>query len=219
MKDTLEIIHNACSFTDKQFIKFQELPEMVPEGETPSSVTIIALGSNVDGMRPGDRVEVVGIYRVNASKLQKNQSIVFSIYNAYIDMISFNRVEEKTSKIMDEQESMILYSDEDKDLFHQMADSPTIIHDLIKSFAPSIYGHEEVKKGLLAQLFGGSKKDFAAMGRGRFRSDINICLVGDPSTAKSQLLQQVHKISPRGIYTSGRGSSAVGLTANVRKDP
>lgn len=68
-------------------------------------------------------------------------------------------------------------------------------------------------------MFAGCKKDFSGLGRARFRSDINICLVGDPSTAKSQLLQQVHKISPRGIYTSGRGSSAVGLTANVRKDP
>ena len=68
-------------------------------------------------------------------------------------------------------------------------------------------------------MFGGTKKDLKDAGRGRFRSDVNICLVGDPSTAKSQLLQQVYKIAPRGIYTSGRGSSAVGLTANVKKDP
>ena len=100
-----------------------------------------------------------------------------------------------------------------------MANRPNIIQDLINSFAPSIYGHEEVKKGILSQIFGGAKKDFSQAGRGRFRSDINICLVGDPSTAKSQLLQQVYKIAPRGIYTSGRGSSAVGLTANVKKDP
>lgn len=100
-----------------------------------------------------------------------------------------------------------------------MAEKYSVINDLVKSFAPSIFGHEDVKKGILAQLFGGSIKEFTEIGRGRFRSDINICLVGDPSTAKSQLLQQVYKIAPRGIYTSGRGSSAVGLTANVRKDP
>jgi DNA replication licensing factor MCM4 len=104
-------------------------------------------------------------------------------------------------------------------MFARIADSPTVIKDLIDSFAPSIFGHEEVKKGILTQLFAGTKKNFNAQGRSNFRSDINICLVGDPSTAKSQLLQQVYKISPRGIYTSGRGSSAVGLTANVRKDP
>ena len=100
-----------------------------------------------------------------------------------------------------------------------MASRGNIINDLVDSFAPSIYGHEDIKKGILTQLFGGTVKEFKEMGRGRFRSDINICLVGDPSTAKSQLLQQVYKIAPRGIYTSGRGSSAVGLTANVRKDP
>ena len=100
-----------------------------------------------------------------------------------------------------------------------MARDPNIIDNLVASFSPSIYGQEDVKKGILAQLFGGSKKDFSNVGRSRFRSDINICLVGDPSTAKSQLLQQVYKIAPRGVYTSGKGSSAVGLTANVRKDP
>jgi len=100
-----------------------------------------------------------------------------------------------------------------------MASKDTIIEDLVDSFAPSIFGHEDIKKGILAQLFGGTKKSIGETGKGRFRSDINVCLVGDPSTAKSQLLQQVYKIAPRGIYTSGRGSSAVGLTANVRKDP
>jgi len=72
--------------------------------------------------------------------------------------------------------------------------------------------------GILAQLFGGTKKNLGEYNVGRFRSDINICLLGDPSTAKSQFLQQVNKLAPRSIYTSGRGSSAVGLTANVRRD-
>eukprot|EP00919_Chromeraceae_sp_WS-2016_P010858 GHVR01025407.1.p1 GENE.GHVR01025407.1~~GHVR01025407.1.p1 ORF type:complete len:141 (-),score=13.27 GHVR01025407.1:2526-2948(-) len=113
---------------------------------------------------------------------------------------------------------LTVFNDDDKIRFSKMADQGSIINDLVASFAPSIYGHQDIKKGILAQLFGGTKK-FNENGRARFRSDINICLVGDPSTAKSQVLQQVHKIAPRGIYTSGRGSSAVGLTANVRKDP
>ena len=109
-----------------------------------------------------------------------------------------------------------------------MADDPDIIDKLVKSFAPSIHGHKSIKKGILAQLFGGTKKKQDMNNDrnhqknnepSRCRSDINICLVGDPSTAKSQVLQQVYKIAPRGIYTSGRGSSAVGLTANVKKDP
>ena len=76
-----------------------------------------------------------------------------------------------------------------------------------------------MKKGILCQLFGGTQKNFSKIGRGRFRSEVNCLLVGDPSTAKSQLLSYVHQIAPRGIYTSGKGSSAVGLTAYVTKDP
>ena len=86
-------------------------------------------------------------------------------------------------------------------------------------FAPSIWENDDVKKGALLQLFGGSNKHFSQTGRGRFRGEINVLLAGDPSTAKSQILQYVHKIAPRGIYTSGKGSSAVGLTAYVSKDP
>ena len=119
---------------------------------------------------------------------------------------------------------------------------------LSNSSAPSIYENDDIKKGILLQLFGGSRKDFENTGHGRFRADINILLCGDPGTSKSQLLQvmglgqckcgvesvsdsvplslhcyvdvqYVHNLMPRGQYTSGKGSSAVGLTAYVTRDP
>ena len=100
-----------------------------------------------------------------------------------------------------------------------MSEKKNIYDLLVGSLAPSIWENEDVKKGILCQLFGGTRKDFTAQGRGRFRSEINTLLIGDPSTAKSQILGYVHQIAPRGIYTSGKGSSAVGLTAYVTKDP
>ena len=96
---------------------------------------------------------------------------------------------------------------------------PHIYEILVDSLAPNIWENEDVKRGLLLQLFGGVGKDFTSSGQGKFRGDINVLLVGDPSTAKSQLLQYVHNLSPRGIYTSGKGSSVVGLTAYITKDP
>jgi DNA replication licensing factor MCM4 len=101
----------------------------------------------------------------------------------------------------------------------ELASQPDIYQKLIASFAPSIYEMDDVKKGLLCQLFGGSTKGKDGAQSGKFRGDINVLLVGDPGVSKSQLLQYVHKIAPRGIYTSGKGSSAVGLTAYVTKDP
>lgn len=74
-------------------------------------------------------------------------------------------------------------------------------------------------QGILLQLFGGTRKDFSQTGRGNFRAEVNILLCGDPGTSKSQLLQYVFNLVPRGQYTSGKGSSAVGLTAYVMKDP
>lgn len=74
-------------------------------------------------------------------------------------------------------------------------------------------------QGILLQLFGGTRKDFSQTGRGNFRAEVNILLCGDPGTSKSQLLQYVYNLVPRGQYTSGKGSSAVGLTAYVMKDP
>ncbi|KAF6777174.1 hypothetical protein AHF37_03518 [Paragonimus kellicotti] len=103
--------------------------------------------------------------------------------------------------------------------FRSLAAKPDLYERLAAAIAPTIYENEDVKKGLLLQLFSGTRKDFTAKGRGEFRSEINILLCGDPGTSKSQLLQYVYRLTPRGQYTSGKGSSAVGLTAFVTKDP
>lgn len=100
-----------------------------------------------------------------------------------------------------------------------MSKKPDIYERLARGIAPSIYENEDIKKGILLQLFGGTKKDFTEVGRGSFRSEINILLCGDPGTSKSQLLQYIYSLVPRSQYTSGKGSSAVGLTAYITKDP
>ncbi|ORY28001.1 MCM2/3/5 family-domain-containing protein [Naematelia encephala] len=104
----------------------------------------------------------------------------------------------------------------------ELSRHPDIYDMLARSMAPSIYEMDDVKKGILLQLFGGTNKSIARGGGGggpRYRGDINVLMVGDPGTSKSQILQYVHKIAPRGVYTSGKGSSAVGLTAYVTRDP
>jgi DNA replication licensing factor MCM4 len=212
-RDSLQILHNLCSFTDKQYLKLQELPELVTEGETPSSLTVIAYDGNVDGFRPGDRLELIGIFRAQPGQVDRYKGTLRTLFNTYLDLISFNPLNQQRLG----QPRNTTFSDHEKLRFLQFADGPDVLNRLVSSFAPSIFGHDLVKKGILTQLFGGTRK--TVPGRGQTRSDINICLIGDPSTAKSQFLQQVHRIAPRSVYTSGRGSSAVGLTAHVRRDP
>jgi DNA replication licensing factor MCM4 len=100
-----------------------------------------------------------------------------------------------------------------------ISQSDDIVDLLVRSFAPSIVDMDDVKLGLLCQLFGGANKNYADDEMGKFRGELNVLLIGDPGTSKSQLLQYVHKVAPRGIYTSGKGSSAVGLTAYITRDP
>lgn len=92
-KDTFQIIHKYCNFTDKQYIKLQELPEYVPEGQTPTSMSIICYDNNVNGMRPGDRVEIVGLYRCQAKKVNRTRSNLESVFHTYTDLISFRILE------------------------------------------------------------------------------------------------------------------------------
>lgn len=105
------------------------------------------------------------------------------------------------------------------ELLRNLSQKPDVYDRLARAIAPSIYENTDIKKGILLQLFGGTKKTHVSLGRQNFRSELHLLLCGDPGTSKSQLLQYVYNLVPRSQYTSGRGSSAVGLTAYVTKDP
>jgi DNA replication licensing factor MCM4 len=242
---TFQIVHNECTFLDKQVLKLQETPELVPEGETPQNVAVTCHEWLVDQVRPGDRVEVTGIFRATTVKPMANWRQCFSVYRTYIDAISITseaagRIDQPVEDIDSLLKEGVPSLAEKKDLdpetnkeddikwnlkvraLAQEQDGDgarTVVGKLVQSFAPSIFEEDEVKKGLLCQLFGGTPKALNTTTKGRCRPEINTLLCGDPSTAKSQLLQYAYKLAPRGVYTSGKGSSAVGLTASINKDP
>jgi DNA replication licensing factor MCM4 len=217
-KACFELVHNRSIFNDKQHVKLQETPDTMPEGETPLNVHLCCYDELVDHIKPGDRVEVVGIFRAQGIRLNPKQRTTRSIYRTYVDVVSFEKSKNKEFNLMEDGQDIAI-SDEMRREIENLTKNPDIYNLLVDSLAPSIWENDDVKKGLLLQLFGGVNKDFATSGRGRFRGDINVLLVGDPSTAKSQLLQYVNGLAPRGIYTSGKGSSVVGLTAYITKDP
>jgi DNA replication licensing factor MCM4 len=206
--------HNLCLFEDKQIIRVQEAPENLAEGETPVTASVVVYGSWVDFVVPGDRVVVSGIMRAAPVRLNSNTRIIRSVFRVHLDAVNLEKTS-KSSKLSDEE---LLQMDDQQtlDSIHRLARRHDIDEILVRSLAPSVFGHEDVKRGILCLLFGGSAKDFK---HGRFRSELNVMMCGDPGVAKSQLLTQVHRISPRGIYTSGKGSSSVGLTAFVVRDP
>jgi DNA replication licensing factor MCM4 len=228
-KLSFELIHNRCLYNDKQHVKIQETPEHMPEGETPITIHLCCYDRLVDFIKPGDRCEVVGIFRAQGLRINPRIRNTKSTFRTYIDVVSFTKYSKKRLVSEDDENDQDFknisnelneeYLDKLKREIEKLKKDPRIYEILVESLAPSIWENEDVKKGLLLQLFGGVSKDFTKSGRGRFRGDINVLLVGDPSTAKSQLLQYVHNLAPRGIFTSGKGSSVVGLTAYVTKDP
>lgn len=216
---SLVLIHNRCIFSDKQVIKIQETPDSIPDGQTPHSVSLCVYDSLVDGVRPGDRVQVTGIFRSAPVRVSQNQRRLKSLFRTYIDVVHLERNEQDRlhSGSVDSPDLILTCESSELEHFRQIAANPHLYDQLCRSLAPSIWGMETVKRSLLLQLFGGVSK---VLGRGgiRYRGDINILLAGDPGVSKSQLLQRIHKLAPRGIYTSGKGSSAVGLTAYITRD-
>uniref|UniRef100_A0A914CBQ2 DNA replication licensing factor MCM3 n=3 Tax=Acrobeloides nanus TaxID=290746 RepID=A0A914CBQ2_9BILA len=203
-KNPLETEFGLSVYKDHQLFSIQELPETAPPGQLPRSIDVIADDDLSDRCKPGDRVRVIGLFRV----LPNKQGGV-STGNFRSVLISNNI--QLLSKELQPQ-----FDNEDIRNIRRMSKNKDIFEILARSLAPSIYGHEEVKKAILCLSLGGCEK---ILDNGtRLRGDINVLLIGDPSVAKSQLLRYVLHTAPRAIATTGRGSSGVGLTAAVTTD-
>ncbi|KAL7082762.1 hypothetical protein ACP275_14G121900 [Erythranthe tilingii] len=226
-RNFMAIVHNIGRFGDKQVVRLQETPDEMPEGVTPHTVNLLLHNKLVDAGKPGDRVEVTGIYMASSVRVGQTQRTVKSMYKTCIHCVHIKTTDKAGMNVDDPMETengasnkdvgSTLDHENEVEKLKELSIQLDIYERLTRSLAPNIWELDDVKKGLLCQLFGGNALKLPS--GASLRGDINILLVGDPGTSKSQLLQYIHKLSPRGIYTSGRGSSAVGLTAYVAKDP
>lgn len=196
-------MESLSKFVDIQELTIQERPEDLPAGQLPRQVKLeITRDDLIDVARAGDLVEVVGILRTRAT----SSAIKQRIFSMYLDV---NYIETLNKDVSE----MVITPDEEQEITN-LAMDPNI-HDLIiNSIAPSIYGNHTIKEGIAYLLFGGVKKEMIDI---TTRGEMNILLIGDPATAKSQLLWATAGISPRAVFASGRGASAAGLTASVVK--
>ncbi|KAJ1955649.1 minichromosome maintenance protein 5 [Linderina pennispora] len=208
--DPFEIVTDKCQFVDQQTLKVQEAPDLIPVGELPRHIVMSADRSLTNRVFPGSRVTITGIFTVYQSKNVKGTSAV-AIRQPYLRVVGI-----EINKSGNSFTKRIFTPEEEREMT-ALSRTPGIYEKFASSIAPSIYGNEDIKKSIACLLFGGSKKTLPdGM---RLRGDINVLMLGDPGTAKSQLLKFVEKVSPISIYTSGKGSSAAGLTASVIKDP
>jgi len=195
-------------YRNYQKITLQESPGTVPAGRLPRHREVILLWDLIDSAKPGEEIEVTGIYRNNydAQLNNRNGFPVFAtileanhVVQAHDQMAGFSLTEENEREI------------------RALSRDPQIVNKIIASIAPSIYGHTDIKTAVALSLFGGVGKE--APGKHKIRGDINILLLGDPGTAKSQVLKYIEKTAHRAVFATGQGASAVGLTASVRRDP
>jgi len=205
-KGPFDFIQEESTFIDVQRIRIQERPEDLPPGQLPRWLNIELAGRDiVDLARPGDHVAVVGTVRAAATTVPRIGKL--RVFRLHLDA---NYVDVKSKE-----PEALLTSPEDEKRIHEIARDPWVHRTVIRSIAPSIYGYEHIKEAIMYLLFGGVLKQLPDI---TIRGDMNLLLVGDPGTAKSQLLQYVARIAPRGLYTSGRGTTAAGLTAAVLRE-
>ncbi|KAJ4826063.1 MCM DNA helicase complex subunit [Turnera subulata] len=195
-------------YRNYQKLTLQESPGIVPAGRLPRHKEVILLNDLIDCARPGEEIEVTGIY-TNNFDLSLNTKNGFPVFATVIEA---NYITKKQDLF-----SAYKLTQEDKDQIDKLSKDPRIGERIIKSIAPSIYGHDDIKTAIALAMFGGQEKNVE--GKHRLRGDINVLLLGDPGTAKSQFLKYVEKTGQRAVYTTGKGASAVGLTAAVHKDP
>ncbi|KAF9767961.1 minichromosome maintenance protein 5 [Fusarium sp. DS 682] len=210
--DPYFVVHEKSGFVDQQIIKLQEAPDQVPVGELPRHVLISADRYLTNRVVPGSRCTVMGIFSIYQNKASKNSSNggAVAIRTPYLRAVGIQTDIDQAAK------GNATFSEEEEQEFLELSRRPDIYNVMADCIAPSIYGNRDIKKAILCLLLGGSKK-ILPDGM-KLRGDINVLLLGDPGTAKSQLLKFVEKAAPISIYTSGKGSSAAGLTASVQRD-
>ncbi|KAJ3019563.1 MCM DNA helicase complex subunit [Thoreauomyces humboldtii] len=192
------------AYRDYQTVSLQEMPERAPAGQLPRPLDVILDDDLADRVKPGDRVQIVGVFR----SLGKNAASVSAIFKT---VILANNIRHLAKEIQQP-----LVTEGDIQDIRKIGRRDNVFELLSTSLAPSIYGHDYIKKAILLLLLGGMEKNL--QNGTHLRGDINMLLIGDPSTAKSQMLRFVLNIAPLAIATTGRGSSGVGLTAAVTQD-
>jgi replicative DNA helicase Mcm len=210
----LEMDPESSLFIDFQLVRLQELPEDLPAGQLPHYIEVTVMSDLVDQCRPGDRIILTGMIRIEQEQLvpqAKTSLFRLRMEGNNIEYLGGRAGSKDTRSV-----ERILISTEDERQIRTIASKPDAYEKLIASFAPHIYGHEPIKEAILLLIVGSVTKRLED-GSTR-RGDINVLLVGDPGTAKSEMLKFTAKIAPRGLYTSGRGSTAAGLTAAVIRD-
>ena len=201
-----EFAQEESTFIDSQDLRLQEKPEDLPPGQLPRTLAVKLVGDDiVDVARPGDHVGIVGIVRAFAPSLMGMGKLRTFILQLDANSIEVLGKEPETSPPTPEEEEKM----------RALAKDPWVHRKIISSIAPSIFGYEHIKEAIMYLLFGGVSKTLPDV---NIRGEMNALLIGDPGTAKSQLLQYVARIAPRGLYTSGRGTTAAGLTAAVVRE-
>ncbi|HYY67762.1 MAG TPA: ATPase, partial [Nitrososphaeraceae archaeon] len=210
----LEMDPDNSFFSDFQMVRLQELPEDLPAGQLPHYVEVTVMGDLVDRCRPGDRIMLTGIVRIEQEQISpqvKSSLFRLRMEGNNIEYLGGHAGTKDTRTF-----ERIAISTENEKQILAIASKTDAYDKLIASFAPHVYGHEVIKEAILLLIVGSVTKKLED-GSTR-RGDINALLVGDPGTAKSEMLKFAAKIAPRGLYTSGRGTTAAGLTAAVIRD-
>jgi DNA replication licensing factor MCM3 len=205
MRHPLSPEYGFCKYKDYQTALIQEMPERTPTGMLPRSVEVVFEEDLVDQVKPGDRIQVSGVF-MGISSPETGASAVFRTVLVAMGVSSLSA-----------QADAPKFSVEDIKNIRAVAKRRDVFNVLGRSIAPSVHGHEMIKKSILLMLMGGCEKTIEDSGT-RLRGDINLLMIGDPSTAKSQLLRHVMNIAPLSVSTTGRGSTGVGLTAAVTVD-
>ena len=211
----LAIVAEESRFIDFQIVRLQELPEDLPPGQLPHYVNVSMKQDLVDYARPGDRIILTGIVRIEQERVFGVKQSESALYRLRMDGNNIEFIGGRGIKGSRRTEREEISPDEQK-IIRTLSKNPDIYNRLIASFAPHIRGHELFKEAILLLIVGSTQR--ALSDGSKVRGDINVFLVGDPGTAKSEMLKFCARIAPRGLYTSGRGSTAAGLTAAVVRD-